>query len=82
MGRVGALADLSGVSHVGGLRESEPRRTPDVDLHLVKLTVHLHDEFQQVPFIILSGEKETCSKISETGFFSHTKVVYILICIF
>lgn len=48
------VSDLRSVPHVGGFGQPEARGTSDVYFHLVELTVHLHNELQQVPLVILS----------------------------
>lgn len=61
------VSDLRSVPHVGGFGQPEARGTSDVYLHLVELTVHLHDELHQVPFVVLSrhnviGHRSVCGE--------------------
>lgn len=53
------VSDLRSVPHVGGFGQPEARGTSYVYFHLVELTVHLHDELQQVPLVILSEHNIT-----------------------
>lgn len=53
------VSDLRSVPHVGGFGQPEARGTSDVYFHLVELTVHLHDELQQVSLVILSEHNIT-----------------------
>lgn len=53
------VSDLRSVPHVGGFGQPEARGTSDVYFHLIELTVHLHNELQQVPLVILSEHNIT-----------------------